>query len=273
MFVVARDDVSRGVPREGVTRERVPVGVGTEEPFEGVPRTQIVPRELDGNDRGALRALHDRVVDAHGIDGRVAAFGIALAQGVHEGRERTGPGLFEEDVGAPREHPGVPETAGVHEGRRRLGIGLLAEVGDVSVAPVARVGFDVAVLGGRAIRFDAEGDETVAFGGDAAAASDGVAEAVAHDVIGRERADDGVSDPLADAVAGVGERGSRVLRGRLGEYRGFRDVVADLVGEASRVTTYSSSANAARSAARRRSERSSSPNARNCFGRSLRLAG
>jgi len=94
----------------------------------------------------------------------------------------------------------------------RVGVGFLPEALDLAVAVALGAGLDVAVLGGRARRFDAEGDEPTGAGGDVERAVGDGREALADVVVAREREHRRAGVALAHCGGGVGQRRARVLR-------------------------------------------------------------
>jgi hypothetical protein len=141
-----------------------------------VPGTQVVPVEAGGNHADARSVLHHRVVDrdlrAGGECFGIKPVAFALDVGALDRQLGLGPdlGLLPGEfgahfAGAEHEDAGIPEEpAGTEKGLGRFEIGFFAKPRHVVDRAIPVATLDIAILGFRPRRRDADGHDAAALG-------------------------------------------------------------------------------------------------------------
>lgn len=186
-----------------------------------IPRSEVRPDKLDGQNRAVFGLLH------HGaVEGGPRCLGESLAEandvsaaggrrhrlgrGLRD-RPRPEPHLPHQRRGRGDEGPAVPQRAGLDQPRRRLRIGLFLEAGDRSDETLAGTWANIAVGRGRRRRTNPEHDDR-AFRRPAQGRLNRGAEGrrVGDVMIGGEDRDDRRRVDPRDPLGGGGDRGGGV---------------------------------------------------------------
>ena len=250
------DDVPLAIDVDEIGDGAIAIGVGREVTREGVPRTEIIPRERAVGDDDVFRVLHQRVVDRDFFDERIflgehlvqlrrareiepamtglGHLGLMLLQALGDGDE------------TPDEHARVPAILAAGEiflgsfvirfFHETLG---LEERGFVGLQAVGRrqfhAGLNVAVAGRRLGGLDADGHNHLPATGEIERVGEHLLKflRLGNDVIRWQHGHDGLGRALADNRRAERDGGASVASAGLGDDVGlgqFRQLLADLRG-------------------------------------------